>query len=264
MILKDIILEWLRENLLLFKRPDEYRSVIAVRSIALVVILAVTTAVVLVFQGKIQFDISFVLSIFAIFISWLFFSSAERNSTKQMRQLQDFLKEFRSESQHRFEALHERFDSIFKTGTPPSPPDEGGGSSAADTFATALSEVMKAGPKQMVIALSQLRSPIRNDSMPIEYTYELEDNISKSNTMLSYLARELAEVKMVSFDPSTGEISLSDRGRKFAKWLSDHGQKASYFECPMLGFKWGTPSERFIAVKEKWKQQEEERKRSNN
>lgn len=261
---KDIVLEWLHENLLLFKRPDEYRSVIAVRSIALVVLLAVATAIVLVFQGKIQFNISFVLSIFAIFISWLFFWSAERNSNNQMRQLQDFLSDFRSESQRRFETLHERFDSIFRTGMPPPIPDESGGPSAEDGFAAALSEVMMAGPKQMIIALSQLHSPLPNDEMRIEYTYELGDNIYKTTTVLHYLVRELTEIKMVSFDASTGAISLSDRGQQFAKWLSEHGQKASYFECSMLGLKWGIPSESSLAVMEEWKQKEEDRRISNN
>lgn len=105
MRLKDILFEWLCENLLLFKRPDEYRSVVAVRLIALVILTAALSSVILVIQNKIQLDLNFVLSIFAIFISWLFYWSADRNSTNQMRYLHDFLKDFRRDSQQRLENL---------------------------------------------------------------------------------------------------------------------------------------------------------------
>ena len=113
MRLKDILFEWLCENLLLFKRPDEYRSVVAVRLIALVILTAALSSVILVIQNKIQLDLNFVLSIFAIFISWLFYWSADRNSTNQMRYLHDFLKDFRRDSQQRLENLDKRIDIVF-------------------------------------------------------------------------------------------------------------------------------------------------------
>lgn len=264
MKISEILTEWLRENLLLFRDPDKYRAVIAVRSIAFVVLVSSLTAIYLVLTDKITMDIGFVVGIFAIFISWLFFWSSERTSREQMHQLQDFLRDFRIQSERRFDTIDQRFDSIFTSHNLPTPPPPGTSPEepAEDTFAKALSEVMKEGPKQFLIALHHFSHPLHIDSIPITYTYELGDTVSKNSSVLPYLARELAEIKLITFDTETGDISLSDRGRAFAQWLEKHGQKAQHFECPILGIRWGEPSERYLRVMEKWKEQEEERKRS--
>ena len=264
MQLPDILSEWLRENLLLFRDPEKYRAVVAVRSIAFVILLSTLTAIYLVLTGAITMDIGFVVGVFAIFISWLFFWSSERALREQMQQLQSFLRDFRTQSDKRFDTIVQRFDSIFTSSNLPTPPPPGSSpdTSDQDTFATALSEVMKKGPKQFLIGLYEYPRPLHIDSIPITYTYELGETVSKSSSDLPYLAKELAEMKLIAFDVETGAMSLSDRGRAFAKWLTKHDQKAQFFDCPMLGIRWGHPSERYQKVMQKWKKQEDDRKRS--
>ena len=83
----DIIKEWLRENMLLLKDPDRFRTITTIRVVSTIFIAVAAITIYKVASGVIAFDISFVLGIFAIFISWLFFWSTERNSVTQMREL---------------------------------------------------------------------------------------------------------------------------------------------------------------------------------
>lgn len=245
MRLKDILFEWLCENLLLFKRPDEYRSVVAVRLIALVILTAALSSVILVIQNKIQLDLNFVLSIFAIFISWLFYWSADRNSTNQMRYLHDFLKDFRRDSQQRLENLDKRIDIVFTK--PPSSilPKENVTTQDGDSIAMALSEIMKENSKQLLIALNKFHKPLPNENMTIEYVYELDGLRSSGGFLLPFFVNELLKARLLSLNEQTGDFSLSERGQKLANWLSNNGKTASFFSCPAIGIRWGTPSREF-------------------
>jgi hypothetical protein len=257
----DIIREALHENLTLIKDAERYRSVLAARIIGVLVLAIATVATVQLFQGKITFDMGFVLGIFAIFISWLFFWSAEKISRTQMTQLQAFLRDFREESSRGFDTLSQRMsdvESVFKDRrSPPSPPPDSASPESAEAakaetlFAEALSEVMKEGPKQIIIAMQVMNRPISLDLYMIEYSFELGKRSSRSATMIPALAKELRELGMVEFDKTTGALHLSERGTHFANWLVENDQKASFFECPMLGITWGEPSEHYRQFMEK-------------
>lgn len=250
MKLRDVFTGWLNENLFLFRDPEKYRTVVAVRTISFIILLSTITAIYLILKGTIALDIGFVVGIFAIFISWLFFWSSERSSREQMHQLQEFLRDFRTQSDRRFDTIDQRFESIFTSRNLPTPPPAGApvSKSGDDAYSTALSEVMKEGPKQFVIGLYEHSHPLHIDSIPINYTFELGDTISRNSTLLPHLARELAKIKLIVFDSETGDISLSARGREFAQWLIKNNKKAQYYECPELGIKWGIPSERYKRV----------------
>jgi hypothetical protein len=106
----DIILELLREELLLFKDTERYRAVVATRLIALSILTVLGVGTWQVAQGKIQFDMGFVLALFSIFISWLFFWSADRSSDRQSRDLKNFITEFRAATEKRFDSLEKKYE----------------------------------------------------------------------------------------------------------------------------------------------------------
>ena len=65
MKLRDIFLEFLREELLLFRDTERYRSIIATRLVALSILTILGVGIWQVAVGKVQFDMGFVLSIFS-------------------------------------------------------------------------------------------------------------------------------------------------------------------------------------------------------
>ena len=125
MTLWEIIKEHLREELALLKDIERYRSITTVRLIAICVLAVVGVAIQQVLAEKIAFDIGFVLAIFSIFISWLFFWAADRSSKQQMDHLTQFLRDFKSGSEKQIESLRSELSGAFKTGSalPPKLPE---------------------------------------------------------------------------------------------------------------------------------------------
>lgn len=238
-----IIKLWLQENLLLFKDAEKLRYVTTIRVISLVVISVTCVVVYQLFKGIISFDMGFVIGVFAIFISWLFFWSSQRSQDRQEANLLSFLKEMKHESSKDFEDVSQRLDNIsaFKDRQTPTPNEEERNKFSED-YANKLSEQMKPDAKQIFLAIAELDRPIEV-VQPVYYRYEHGDEIGAGGLLLNYLILQLNEAELVKYNGASLKfVSLTVLGKDFAKWLCDHDQKASYFESPQLT-KWGEPSE---------------------
>ena len=266
MTLWEIIKEHLREELALLKDIERYRSITTVRLIAICVLAVVGVAIQQVLIGKIAFDIGFVLAIFSIFISWLFFWAADRSSKQQMDHLTEFLRDFKSGSEKQIESLRSELNGAFKTGSPPPPklpevedaptvPAAGAVGAVEkpavkseekfETFANAVASMMNEQSKQILIALGEAQRRI-HEQMPINYAIEHGDVImTEGFTSLSSIRKDLLKVGLIDFDPKDDSVGLSATGNAFVSWLINKGGKAKFFESSQLGVSWGTPSPTF-------------------
>lgn len=244
MKLGEIIKFWIQENLLLFKDAGKFRSVTIIRVTSLVVISITCVVIYQLCRGILTFDIGFVIGIFAIFISWLFFWSSQRSQTRQEENLLAFLRELKEESMSSFEKIHEKLEKqpAFKSEQPPAPSDQDN-ISVPDDYAIKLSEQMEPIAKQIFLAMAELDKPIEVDQ-PIYYRYEHgEDDIAGGGLLLRFLILQLNEAELIKYKGVTRNfVTLTSIGKVFAKWLLENSQKASYFESPQLT-KWGKPSE---------------------
>ena len=96
--LNEIIKFWFQENLLLFKDWEKFRLVTIVRVVSFVVISITCVVIFQLLRGILTFDMGFVVGIFAIFISWLFFWFSLRAQDRQETNLLSFLRELKKES----------------------------------------------------------------------------------------------------------------------------------------------------------------------
>lgn len=229
----DIIKEWLRENMLLLKDPDRFRSITTIRVVSIIFIAVAAITIYKVASGVIAFDISFVLGIFAIFISWLFFWSTERNSVTQMRELRELLRDFRVASEDRLEKIQNRLESVYNVSASDEPAKKAAEGEITDDVARALADVMNVPAKQILIALAKHGEPI-NDSTSIAYSFKYENMNFSGSTSLDILRQDLAKAALIDYDNKTKIVSLTEKGKKFVKWLIDNGQKALYFRSPQL------------------------------
>jgi len=240
----DIIKEWLQENLLLFKDSEKFRSVTIVRVISLLVISITSVVIYQLFKGILSFDMGFVVAIFAIFISWLFFWSSQRSQTRQEKNLLDFMRDLRGESMRSFEKLHEKLEGprVFRNGTPPTPSDQDT-CEFTDKHAEELSKQMEPKAKQIFLAMAEVNGPIEVNQ-PIYYRYEHgEKDLGTGAMLMSYLVLQLNEAELVKYKGAARNlVTLTSWGKAFAKWLHKSDQKAHYFESPQLA-KWGEPSD---------------------
>ena len=245
MKLNEIIKLWFQENLLLFKDWEKFRLVTMMRVVSFVVISITCVVIYQLLKGILTFDMGFVVGIFAIFISWLFFWSSQRSQAHQEVNLLNFLKDMKQESAKGFEKVQDDVSklSAFNQEQIPTP-------SAPDSFSLPtdyerkLSEEMKSDAKQIFLAMVELDRPIEVDQK-VYYLYEHgESDIGCGGILLSYLILQLNEAELVKYKGiAKNFIELTLSGKTFAKWLCEHDQKASYFESPQLG-KWGKPSEK--------------------
>jgi ABC-type multidrug transport system fused ATPase/permease subunit len=244
MKLGEIIKLWFQENLLLFKDWEKFRLVTAVRVVSFVVISITCVVIYQLLMGILTFDMGFVVGIFAIFISWLFFWFSQRSQARQETNLLSFLRELKQESMKSFDKIHEKLDSrpAFKGEQAPTPSDQDT-YGLTDEYAKKLSEQMQPHAKQIFLAMAKLDRPIEVDQ-PVYYRYEHgESDIGCGGVLLSFLIFQLNEAELVKYKgASKNSILLTLLGKAFAKWLCEHDQKASYFESPQLT-KWGEPSE---------------------
>jgi hypothetical protein len=263
MTLWEIIKEHLREELALLKDIERYRSITTVRLIAICVLAVVGVAIQQVLAEKIAFDIGFVLAIFSIFISWLFFWAADRSSKQQMDHLTQFLRDFKSGSEKQIESLRSELSGAFKTGSAlppklpevedvPAVPAAGAVAKPAvkseeqfETFANAVASMMNEQSKQILIALGEAQRRI-HEQMPINYAIEHGDvTMTEGFTSLSSMRKDLLKVGLIDFDPKDDSVGLSATGNAFVSWLIKKGGKAKFFESSQLGVSWGTPSPTF-------------------
>ena len=102
---------------------------------------------------------------------------------------------------------------------------------------------MQPHAKQIFLAMAELDSPIEVNQ-PVYYRYEHGvSDIGYGGMLLSFLILQLNKAELVKYEGSAlSFVSLTLLGKAFAKWLFENGQKASYFESPLLT-KWGEPSE---------------------
>lgn len=246
-----ILKEFLKEELLLFRDTERYRSIMASRLIALVVSSTLAIAVWQISEGKVEFDVGFVLSVFSIFISWLFFWAADRSAERQKQEVKILIESFEK-------ATHRRFDSIEKaqsnTLTTPYKPgvDVSSLPSISDNgeFAKIIAEALNETTRQLLIALEQFGVPV-SENFRVEFGYETERNTSLGFATIGSVRSELAKLHLIEFDPKNNTVSLSPSGIKVVRWMEKNGFKAPYFESPSLGT-WGAPSERFIRHKERY------------
>lgn len=245
MKLGEIIKLWFQENLLLFKDWEKFRLVTVVRVISFVVISVTCVVIYQLLKGILAFDMGFVVGIFAIFISWLFFWSSQRNQARQETNLLSFLREFKQESMKSFGKMHEKLDwrPAFKGEQAPTRSDQDA-YGLTDEYAKKLSEQIQPHAKEIFLAMAELDKPIEVDQ-PVYYRYEHgESDIGCGGVLLSFLILQLNEAELVKYKGvSKNFILLTLLGKAFAKWLCEHDQKASYFESPQLT-KWGEPSEK--------------------
>ena len=244
MRLWDILKLWLQKNLLLFEDLQKFRTVSAFRVIAFVVVSITFVVIYQLLKGILTFDMGFVVGIFAIFISWLFFWSSQHSQARQEANLLSFLKEMKQESVKAFEKVQDRFDKTpaFKQEQSPTKDDQDKFNLPKD-YANKLSEQMQPLARQIFLAMAELDGPIEV-AQPVYYRYEHgESDIGCGGVLLSYLVLQLNEAELVKYKGiSKNFVSLTLSGKAFAKWLCEHNQKASYFESPQLT-KWGEPSE---------------------
>lgn len=235
MKLVDLFKEWLRENMLLFKNPDHFRTITTIRVVMIIVLAVTAITIYKVAAGVIALDISFVLSIFTMFISWLFFWSAERYSASQMRELRELLRDFRVASEERFAKIQSRLEleRVFNVSASGEPAKKAAEGEITDDVARALADVMNVDSKQLLIALAKHEQPI-NESISIVYNFEFENTRFSGSTTLGILRRDLAKAALIDYDTKTHNVSLTEKGKKFVQWLIDHGQKAIYFQSPTL------------------------------
>lgn len=244
MKLGEIIKLWLQENLLLFKEWEKFRLVAIVRVVSFVVISITCVVIYQLLKGILTFNMGFVVGIFAIFISWLFFWFSQNSQARQEANLLTFLKEMKQESAKAFEKVQDRFDKTpaFKQEQSPTKEDQDKFNMSED-YANKLSEQMKPLAKQIFLAMAEMDRPIEV-AQPVYYRYEHgENDIGGGGVLLSYLVLQLNEAELVKYNGIRKDfVSLTLLGKAFAKWLCEHDQKASYFESPQLT-KWGEPSE---------------------
>ena len=244
MKLWDIVKLWLQENFFLFKDLEKFRLVATIRVISFVIISITCVVIYQLCKGILTFDMGFVVGIFAIFISWLFFWSSRNSQARQESNLLSFLGELKQESMKSFDKIHEKLDRLpaFKGEQTPTPSDEEA-YGLTDEYANKLSEQMEPSAKQIFLAMAELDKPIEV-VQPIYFRYEHgESDIGCGGILLNFLILQLNEVELVKYRGADKYfVSLTLLGKAFAKWLCDHGQKASYFESPQLT-KWGEPSE---------------------
>ena len=247
MKLGEIIKLWFQENLLLFKDWEKFRLVTVVRVVYFVVISITCVVIYQLLKGILTFNMGFVVGIFAIFISWLFFWSSQHSQARQEANLLSFLKEMKQESTKAFEKVQDRFDKTlaFKQEQSPTKDDQDQFNLPED-YANKLSEQMQPLAKQIFLAMADLDRPIEV-AQPVYYRYEHgESDIGCGGVLLSYLILQLNEAELVKYKgTSKNFVSLTLLGKAFAKWLCEHNQKASYFESPQLP-KWGEPSENAV------------------
>lgn len=247
MKLRDIFLEFLREELLLFRDTERYRSIIATRLVALSILTILGVGIWQVAVGKVQFDMGFVLSIFSIFISWLFFWSADRSSDRQSLELKGFITEFRNATERRFDSLEKKNELTSITNDESKPLPQVSSTNPQSEFEKLISASLKVEAKQLLIALGKLGRGF-NEYSKIDYGYESKHTQTRGFTTLSSLRRQLAQLGLIDFDATSDEVSLSQTGKKVVKWLEDNDQKALFFESPQLGG-WGSPSETYLKIK---------------
>ena len=245
MKLWDIIKEYIREELSLIKDVERYRAIAAARIITLCVLVILGVAVQQVLVGKISFDIGFVLGIFSIFISWLFYWAADRSSQQQITNLKEFLRDFKAASDKRFDTIQAKLEGVYIEGsTAPSPPPPQNGNNIANDFAKSIAAIMKSDVKQILIALHIFQKRI-NENAKLEYAFELKETVTNGFTSLVSLRKDLSKAGLIEFNAGDDTVGLSVTGQQFADWLINNGEKASYYESPLLG-SWGTPSPRFL------------------
>lgn len=244
MKLSEIIKLWFQENLLLFKDWEKFRLVTIVRVVSFVVISITCVVIYQLLRGILTFDMGFVVGIFAIFISWLFFWSSQRAQDRQETNLLSFLRELKQESMKSFDKIYEKIDRLpaFKGEQAPIPSEQDA-YGLTDEYTKKLSEQMQPHAKQIFLAMAELDRPIEVDQ-PIYYCYEHgESDIGCGGVLLSFLILQLNEAELLKYKGvSKNFILLTLLGKAFAKWLCENDQKASYFESPQLT-KWGEPSE---------------------
>jgi hypothetical protein len=242
---RDIIKEWLEENLLLFKDSEKFRSVTIVRVISLLAISITSVVIYQLCTGILSFDMGFVVGIFAIFVSWLFFWSSQRSQTRQEENLLAFMRDLKAESMRSLERIHEKLESppAFRSGAPPTPSDQDT-CELTDKQAEELSKQMEPKAKQIFLAMAEVDRPIEVNQ-PMYYRYDHgEKDLGAGAMLMSYLVLQLNEAELVKYKGAARDfVTLTSRGKAFARWLCKNGQKADYFESPQLG-KWGEPTER--------------------
>lgn len=245
MKVRDIIKEWFQENLLLFKDSEKFRSVTIIRVISLLVISITGVVIYQLCRGILSFDMGFVVGMFAIFISWLFFWSSQHSQTRQEENLLAFLRDLKAESLRSLERIHEKLDSppAFKNGVPPTPSGEDT-RELTDKHAKELSNQMEPKAKQLFLAMAEVDRPIEV-IQPMYYRYEHgEKDLGAGAMLMSFLVLQLNEAELVKYKGAARDfVTLTSWGKAFSRWLCENGQKADYFESPQLA-KWGEPSDR--------------------
>ncbi len=251
MKIRDVILEFLKEELLLFRDTDRYRAIAATRLIAFVIVTVIGVGIWQIQLGKVQFDISFVLSVFAIFISWLFFWAADRSAERQSRELKSFIEEFRKATDRRFDSLEQKYELTSVTKDESKPLMSVPTTNPPSNFAKLVSASLKVEAKQLMIALAQYAKGY-SEYARIDYGFETPETKSRGFTAMSALRRQLAQLGLVEFDPKNDMITISPTGMEFVRWLEENGEKATFFESSQLGG-WGTPSEAYLKFRDESK-----------
>jgi len=209
MKLMDIIKLWLQKNLLLFEDSEKFRTVTVVRVVSLIVLSITGVAIYQLCKGILNFDIGFVVGIFAIFISWLFFWSSHRIQTHQAENLFDFLRTFRQESKESFEKIHENRAEVTadKTDqmTAPTAP-------SAVEIPTELSREAK----RILATLWKYQQKTFQDDLSRRWGFRILPNTKAYGTFIIGFA-ELIELGLVAWTPKDGHCMLTDKGIDFVK-----------------------------------------------
>ena len=111
-----------------------------------------------------------------------------------------------------------------------------------------IHDLMDCPDEQFIILMHETKAPLRFDessiSLGIQYSYgNLNRTAGRGSFSASKLCKQLPDADLLSLD-LRGNVSLTERGNKFAVWLVNRGYKSEWFETPFGG--WGEKPADFL------------------
>ena len=205
----DILKLWLQKNLLLFEDLQKFRTVSAIRVISFVVVSITFVVIYQLFKRILTFDMGFVVGIFAIFISWLFFWSSQRIQTQQSENLINFIKDFKEEAKKSFEKINAKLA-------------EGPVSQTDEPLSPQLQEETEEPPdllkesKRILATLWQRQKHHFKEDFTGRWSFRVLPNAEGyGNFMLGFA--ELLKLGFVSWTRKDGQAFLTDKGIEYLK-----------------------------------------------
>lgn len=99
-----------------------------------------------------------------------------------------------------------------------------------------ICDLLDEPPRQILILMHETGQPIRRESMfgpGLSYAYAMSDrSCGHGHFSVDGLCKKVPDANLLTVD-LRDNVSLTQRGDEFAKWLVETGKKALYFHCPL-------------------------------